>query len=367
MSRIKKLTLTGLRNLVDVAIDLSPRMNIFYGENGSGKTSLLEGIHLLSSGRSFRSVKLDPLITHGKDEAVIFSQLTDGLRIGLSKSRRRRHLLRLQDETQKNWESVARSLPLQIIDSTAFQLLEGGPKARRRFLDWGVFHVEHSFLTAWRDSRKCLVNRNALLKASRLDRPQLEAWNREFVAASIKVDAQRGAYLDRLLPVFKEVYAQLEGSYLDSMEIRYERGWAEGTNLDAELVRTEEADRRYGSTQLGPQRADLLLLINRAAAVEVLSRGQQKILVSALKIAQGRLLSESLGVECLYLIDDLPSELDPENRARVFSALLSLDAQLFVTCVELESLALASKGLLFTALHPSDIAQFHVEHGRITN
>ena len=183
MSRVEKLTVTGLRNLVDVAIDVSPRLNIFHGENGSGKTSLLEGIHLLSSGRSFRSAKLDPLITHGKDEAVIFSKLTDGLRIGLSKSRRRRHLLRLQDETQKNWESVARSLPLQIIDSTAFQLLEGGPKARRRFLDWGVFHVEHSFLTAWRDSRKCLANRNALLKAPRLDRPQLEAWGWEFVEA----------------------------------------------------------------------------------------------------------------------------------------------------------------------------------------
>lgn len=366
MSRVEKLTVTGLRNLVDIAIDVSPRLNIFHGENGSGKTSLLEGIHLLSSGRSFRSAKLDPLITHGKDEAVIFSQLTDGLRIGLSKSRRRRHLLRLQDETQKNWESVARSLPLQIIDSTAFQLLEGGPKARRRFLDWGVFHVEHSFLTAWRDSRKCLANRNALLKATRLDRPQLEAWDQEFVVASVKVDAQRGAYLDRFLPVFKEVYAQLEGSHVDSFEIRYDRGWAEGANLDAELVRTLEVDRRYGSTQLGPQRADILLLLDRTPAVEVLSRGQQKILVSALKIAQGRLLSESLGVECLYLIDDLPSELDPENRARVFSTLLSLDSQLFVTCVELESLALASEGSLFAALDLSEIAQFHVEHGRIT-
>ena len=226
--------------------------------------------------------------------------------------------------------------------------------------------MEHSFLTAWRDSRKCLANRNALLKAPRLDRPQLEAWDREFVAASVKVDAQRDAYLDRFLPVFKEVYAQLEGSHVASLEIRYERGWAEGANLDAELVRTLEVDRRYGSTQLGPQRADILLLLDRTPAVEVLSRGQQKILVSALKIAQGRLLSESLGVECLYLIDDLPSELDPENRARVFSTLLSLGSQLFVTCVELESLALASEGSLFAALDPSEIAQFHVEHGRIT-
>ena len=111
--------------------------------------------------------------------------------------------------------------------------------------------------------------------------------------------------------------------------LRYDRGWAEGSTLDAELQRMMDTDRRYGSTQLGPQRADLLLLLNRTPAADVLSRGQQKILVSALKIAQGRLLSENLGVDCLYLIDDLPSELDPENRARVFAALLSLNAQLF--------------------------------------
>jgi DNA replication and repair protein RecF len=366
MSRIEKLTVTGLRNLANVAIELSSRVNIFHGENGSGKTSLLEAIHLLSSGRSFRSAKLDPLITHGLEEAVVFTQLSDGLRIGLAKSRRRRHQLRLQEETQRNWESVARSLPLQIIDSTAFQLLEGGPKARRRFLDWGVFHVEHSFLSAWRDSKKSLANRNALLKAPRLDKPQLEAWDREFVAASVKVDAHRSAYLERFLPVFDEVYTQLEGSHLGTLEIRYDRGWAEGSALHDELRRTLDTDRRYGSTQLGPQRADLLLLLDRTPAADVLSRGQQKILVSALKIAQGRLLSESLGIDCLYLIDDLPSELDPENRARVFATLLSLNAQLFVTCVELESLLLAKEGELFSALAPSEIAQFHVEHGRIT-
>ena len=115
MSRVEKLTVTGLRNLVDVAIDVSPRLNIFHGENGSGKTSLLEGIHLLSSGRSFRSAKLDPLITHGTHEAVIFSPLTDCLRIGLSKALRTTHLPCTQDTPRINCERVARVLPLSRI------------------------------------------------------------------------------------------------------------------------------------------------------------------------------------------------------------------------------------------------------------
>jgi len=365
VSSLQSLSVDGLRNLQKVSIEPASRLNILFGENGSGKTSLLEAIHLLASGRSFRSSKIDPLINHESDEALVVANLHDGTRMGLSKGRRKRHQLRLQEETQRNWEAVARCLPLQLIDSSAFQLLEGGPKARRRFLDWGVFHVEHSFIAAWRDSRKALANRNALLKQPRLDSGQLEAWDSELVSAAGKVDKLRAETMERFLPLFSEVYAQLEGVYQDELKITYERGWADGVALADELRRLRDVDRRYGSTQAGPQRADISVRLNRGPAVDILSRGQQKILVSALKIAQGRLLSETLGSHCLYLIDDLPAELDPENRAKVFSALLSLDTQLFVSCVELESLYTASSQALFEALEDAEKAQFHVEHGRI--
>ncbi|MDF1765539.1 MAG: DNA replication/repair protein RecF [Gammaproteobacteria bacterium] len=366
MNRIQSLSVTGLRNLSEVVFSPASRLNILYGENGSGKTSLLEAIHLLATGRSFRSTKLDPLITENLDDSLVFAKLEDGLRIGLNKSRRRRHQLRLQEETQRNWESVARALPVQLIDSTAFQLLEGGPKARRKFLDWGVFHVEHSFVGAWRDASKCLANRNALLKQARFDSAQLEAWDRELVTAAEQVDRHRAEYMDRILPVFHEVYQQLDGAHREELCLTYDRGWAAGAGLAEELVRTRDADRRYGSTQTGPHRADIQVRLTRHPAVEILSRGQQKVLVCALKIAQGRLLSGAIGSNCLYLVDDLPSELDPENRARVFASLLSLDAQLFVTCVELESLGAASTEALFAPLSAHEMAQFHVEHGRIT-
>lgn len=365
MSGLEFLSVDGLRNLQNIRIEPASRLNILHGENGSGKTSLLEAIHLLASGRSFRSSKIDPLINHESDEALVVARLADGTRMGLSKGRRKRHQLRLQEETQRNWEAVARCLPLQLIDSSAFQLLEGGPKARRRFLDWGVFHVEQSFIAAWRHSSKALANRNALLKQPRLDSVQLEAWDSELVAAAGKVDKLRQETMERFLPLFFEVYAQLEGVYQDELKITYERGWASGVELSDELLRLREVDRRYGSTQVGPQRADISVRLNRGPAVEILSRGQQKILVSALKIAQGRLLSETLGSHCLYLIDDLPAELDPENRAKVFAALLSLNTQLFVSCVELDSLYSRASQALFEALGATEKAQFHVEHGRI--
>ena len=365
LSSLEALSVNGLRNLQEIAIEPASRLNILYGENGSGKTSLLEAIHLLASGRSFRSSKLDPLINHVSDEALVVAKLADGTRMGLSKGRRKRHQLRLQDETQRNWEAVARCLPLQLIDSSAFQLLEGGPKARRRFLDWGVFHVEHSFVAAWRDSRKALANRNALLKQPRLDIAQLEAWDSELITAAAKVDKLRAETMERFMPLFLEVYAQLDGVYQDELTITYERGWANDEELADELIRLREVDRRYGSTQAGPQRADISVRLSRGPAVDILSRGQQKILVSALKIAQGRLLSETFGSHCLYLIDDLPAELDPENRAKVFGALLSLNTQLFVSCVELEGLFTPASKPLFAGLSDAEKAQFHVEHGRI--
>lgn len=366
MNPIATLSVSGLRNLTESTLSPAKRVNLFHGENGSGKTSLLEAIHLLATGRSFRSSKLDPLINYGLDKTIVFAQLSDGTKLGLSKGRRQRHQLRLQEETQRNWEAAARCLPLQVIDATAFQLLEGGPRARRRFLDWGVFHVEHGFVSAWRDSRKCLANRNALLKQQRLDTGQLDAWDRELVEAATTVDRLRGATMSRFLPLFKEVYTQLDGSHADELRVSYERGWSAEADFAEELIRSRDADRRYGSTQLGPQRADISVKLDHAPAVEVLSRGQQKILVSALKIAQGRLLSEALGAKCIYLVDDLPSELDPENRARVFASLLSLDSQLFVTCVELTGLSVDSQGGVFAGLGVGEMAQFHVEHGRIT-
>ena len=126
MSIIEKLSVTAVRNVRDLHIEPIPTVNIIHGENGSGKTSILESIHLLASGRSFRTTKLEPLINSDRDEAVVFARLSDGKEIGLSKSRRQKHQLKFRSEKQANWENVARELPCQILDSNSFLLLEGG-------------------------------------------------------------------------------------------------------------------------------------------------------------------------------------------------------------------------------------------------
>jgi len=165
VSALSLFRIVSVRNILVAELELHPKLNLIHGENGSGKTTILEAAHLLSSGRSFRTSKTATLINHNAAELSIYAEDSAARRIGLAKPRRQSPQLKLDMESQQNWDAVARLLPVQVLDASSFLLLEGGPKSRRRFLDWGVFHVEHSFLNHWRVTRKCIANRNQLLKS----------------------------------------------------------------------------------------------------------------------------------------------------------------------------------------------------------
>lgn len=359
MSIIEKLSVTAVRNIEGLNFEPISTVNILHGENGSGKTSILESIHLLASGRSFRTSKLEPLINSDRDEAIVFARLSDGKEVGLSKTRRQKHLLKFRSEKQANWENVARELPCQILDSNSFLLLEGGPRSRRQFLDWGVFHVEHGFVENWRRTKKSIANRNLLLKQRSPDRSQIAAWDSELCLAAKEVHRGRNEYFQRFLPLFMKLYRDMNGAEADTLKIWYDRGWEVDRELEDVLSENRDIDIRYGATQSGPHRADLMFKIGRSKAVDILSRGQQKILVSTMKIAQGVLLSQALDRKCIFLVDDLPSELDHDNRAAILSQLLSMGGQIFITCVEIA-------GILDSLPGQPKLATFHVERGTIT-
>lgn len=356
MATIRRLDILRVRNLSEVQIRPANNVNIISGNNGSGKTSLLEAIYMLGLGRSFRSQKLEPVIESDSEDCVIFSELQEGVTIGLNKSRKKGHVLKLLGERQRSWVETARQLPMQIINSDSFLLLEGSPKIRRRFLDWGVFHVEHEFALAWRKASKCLTQRNLLLKQRSLDRAQLKAWDEEFATQGELIDEYRRRYVERFLPIMEAALPRLID--LPDLSIQYERGWDNDESLRAALTKSLDRDIKYGATQVGPHRADLSIKIGRHGASEVLSRGQQKLLVSAMKIAQSQLLFSLTQEKGLYLIDDLPSELDAENRVLICRLLEELDCQIFITCVD-------SKELENCWSADVSSGKFHVEHGKI--
>lgn len=357
MAIIRRLDILRVRNLSEVHIRPVSNVNIISGKNGSGKTSLLEAIYMLGLGRSFRSQKLEPVISTEADDCVIFAELLDGVSIGLNKSKKTGHVLKLLGERQKSWVETARLLPMQVINSDSFLLLEGSPKIRRRFLDWGVFHVEHEFALAWRKATKCLSQRNLLLKQRKTDFSQLAAWDVEFAVQGEIIDALRRRYIERLLPILEDTLPRLIS--LPTLRVQYERGWSEDLPLKEALEASLERDTKYGATQVGPHRADLSIKIGRHGAHEVLSRGQQKLLVSAMKIAQSQLLYSLTDDKGLYLIDDLPSELDADNRVLICQLLEELNCQIFITCVDAAELEKCwSSGV--------SSGKFHVEHGKIT-
>lgn len=358
MAVISRLDVLRLRNLSEVRITPAENINIVSGDNGSGKTSLLEAIYLLGLGRSFRSQKLEPLIQDGQEECVVFGELQGGVSIGLSKSRKQgAHVLKLMGERQRSWVEAARHLPVQVLNSESFSLLEGSPKVRRRFLDWGVFHVEQEFVTNWRGAAKCIAHRNLLLKERNLDRQQLQAWDNELSQLAGRLDEARRSYFSTFLPLFEETLCKL--IEIPTLTVSYSRGWEEGRNLSDVLNENLTRDMKYGATQNGPHRADLIVRVGKLSAEEVLSRGQQKLLVSAMKVAQGHLLSRVNGVRGVYLVDDLPSELDQTNRRRVCGLLAELDCQVFLTCVDQAEL----ENCWPMTLLPR---KFHVEHGKIS-
>ena len=357
MPIIDQLQITSFRNLAEISITPSRAVNLIHGSNGSGKTSVLEAIYVLSSGKSFRSALVDPLIKDGDAVATIYASTVQRRKFGLSKSRNKKAQLRLNGENQRNWDQVARALPALVIDSGAFELLEGGPKVRRRFLDWGVFHVEPTFLDNWRRAAKCIANRNRLLKRGASMSDELRAWDFELSMVAHEIDKARSEYFDKLLPQFDKIYYELAGANSD-LKLEYRRGWPKEQKLEELLLNNRELDIRYGATQAGPHRSDIEIKVGSRKAIEGLSRGQEKLLVCALKIAQGELLSGSINRRCLYLVDDLPAELDGQNRQKVMKHLLTLGSQLFVTSVEPEAINPSAFG-------GTEVARFHVERGTI--
>ena len=358
---VNRLVIHNLRNLREVDLQPSPQVNLLYGENGSGKTSLLEAIHILSLGRSFRSHKVKSLVNESEPELTVFARVDyqgGEVPIGVVRQRSGSAQLKVAGKTLSSAAELVTYLPLQIIDSDTFSLLEGAPKVRRQNLDWLVFHVEQGFYAAWRSAQRCLKHRNTLLRRGRIDGLELAPWNLELVQASNLIDEQR----QRCFEAFRAAFDQLVNDFvaLEDLELKLYRGWDRTQDYDQVLENSFERDLQSGYTHAGTHRADIRIRIKGVNAAEVLSRGQQKLLVCALKIAQGVVFKSLTGRDCLYLVDDLPAELDTRHRALLVSWLSRLDTQVFITGVEKEALIEP-----WRSQSGKELKLFHVEQGQI--
>ena len=352
---LTQLDVHQVRNLKQIRLVPSPRCNIIYGANASGKTSLLEAIYLLSVARSFRTPHIKNVIAHEAPYlqvvAKIHSAQGQNHSIGLQRSANKTRI-RIDGEDINQVAALSSLLPVQVINPDVHKILEQGPKYRRQFIDWGVFHVEHQFLNAWKTYYRILKQRNAALR-QKAGLEAIKLWDGQLIQEAKQITLLRETYLQQLLPIFQQYVQKL--LQLD-VEISYQRGWNHDFSLTETLGGNLEKDRLRGFTSAGPHRAELEIFYLGKPVQTVFSRGQQKLLVCAMRLAQITHLKQQNQQQSLLLVDDLAAELDIQHRRNLVDLLIDTHAQLFITATEAEALEL-----------PSEIEQkmFHVEHGEV--
>jgi len=335
--KVTTLDIAGFRNLRCLSLSCSPGLNLILGPNASGKTSVLEALYVLGRGRSFRTRQPRELIQTGAAAFRIVAMMSDadGRRIPVGMEREGGELTaRIGGLPTRSLAELARQTPVLLLNPDSHRLLEDGPQLRRRFMDWGLFHAEPGFLDAWRRYATALRHRNAALRAGAANRV-VDAWDGELATAAAMLDQLRETFCKALEGVLQPLSMATLGK--GRVQVDYRRGWPlEPLERGfAEWLRYgRDQDRRQGHTRTGPHRADFTLRIAERPLAEALSRGQQKLLVIALVLAQAELYRRHAGDPCILLVDDLPAELDAGNRERVMRALAGLDSQMFVTALE---------------------------------
>lgn len=355
---IHLLRVEAFRRFESAEIGLRPGFNLLIGDNGSGKTSVLEALHLLAHGRSFRGRVRDGLIRQGQPALRAYVEWQAA---GLMRRAGLRHAggnweARLDGEDVRQLGQLCEALAVITFEPGSHALVDGASEMRRRYLDWGLFHVEHGFMPQWRRYTRALKQRNALLRQTGPS-GQLDAWEQELAQSGEALTQLREAYVAGLQPCLAELLPALLPA-AGGVELALHPGWKrQELSLADALLLSRERDLALGYTSLGPHRADLKVSLRELPGREGLSRGQTKQLALALLLAQAEHLAAFMGAWPVLQLDDLGSELDRQHQRRVLEVLSNSGAQVLMTGTEAPT-GLAAIGV--------DVAVFHVEHGRIS-
>lgn len=316
----------ALRNILSVNLTLNSKFNFITGPNGSGKTSLLEALYLLSCGHSFRSREISPIISHGQTQLTVYAKSDREDSISIQKSHSDPTQIKLNNQFCSTTSQLAYALPCQIFYSDIFQIIDAGPSVRRSVLDWGLFHVKHNYLSLWKEYKRVLKQRNFLLK-KHYSYDHFIPWDIQLSTLSDQMDALRIDYFKQWSSIFNRVLLNLTDVHC---ELHYYKGWDRkntGRSLQEILVDSFDSDTQKLYTQYGAHQADILIETDKSKAKQYLSRGQQKIILIALKLAQGEMLEQ----DCLYLFDDLTAEIDDFHLNKLLEYLACQKGQFVIT------------------------------------
>lgn len=356
---VNSIAIKNFRNLPEANLSFNSQFNIIYGENGAGKTSILEAIYYLLMGRSFRTALTNRVIQNGKTAFTVFLEFEDSfgnkIPIGTERAIDGTKTLRMAGDKVHSIAAIAKCVPLLFMSTKSYLYFSNGPKLRRQYLDWGAFHANASYNSTWLSYHNAVKQRNAALK-KRSSNAEIQAWDHMIVTHGNLIDLTRNHYQEQVTAVFSKLIQTLLPES-PNIAFQYSRGWAQDFDLRDALQKNLQKDLACGYTSAGPHRADFQLFIDKTPVDDVLSQGQQKLAAYALYLSQGILMHQTEGKGPAYLIDDLPSELDSEKRQLITNILKEIKAQVFVTGITLEDLS--------PLLDTKTSSTFYVKHGQV--
>lgn len=389
---IERLQATDLRNLSKVRLQAAA-CNVIIGQNGSGKTSLLEAIFLLSRGKSFRHSQPKRYIQHHQPSTTVHALLSDGRTLAIQKQIDATTILRLNQTTVYNQSILTEQLPTLLIDPSSMDMLEQGSASRRQLLDWLVFHMKPGFHPQWVAYQRLLKQRNALLKQTNnltsVQLAELKSWDQGIANNAALIHHYREQVFLAWQPYFEQSMTQLLPAYAEQISLSYNAGYDTTIPLDKQLQERLSQDLQLGYTRIGSHRADIHVhwrseshnddIANKRAslkeqAANVLSRGEKKLLITALRLSQLPLLLNSKSTESLseqstiaesnitpvVLLDDITAELDDRAIKILLATLAQLPCQVFMTSLTADVLPIVQK-------YWSNYNTFHMKQGEITN
>ena len=350
---LQSLLVQNLRIIEQLDVSFAADANLFIGENGAGKTSILEAIDILSRGRSFRERRTTPLLRKDTEELIVSGKVNSTeqtTQLGVQKSSRQT-TLHCNQEKVASISMHASYLPVLSMHPDTHQLIQGSGLQRRNYLDWSAFHVKPLFLQNWREYSKCLRQRNVALR-NNASEGELLIWTKQLSTMGEKVNIARSEIFQEISPIFSEFVSIL----LPECEIslNYHRGWPEELSLEAALLEVYNQELLNKTTRCGPHRADLKIFLNQQEAAAAASRGQQKLIAASLLLAQIDHIQCYSEQKCVVLLDDIRAELDQQHANALISALQTLGCQVFITAIELDQINLNGW---------EDTKVFHVKQG----
>ena len=356
---LSSITLSNFRCFNTLKVDLSSGANFFFGRNGSGKTSILEAVYLVCSGRSFKSSNIESAVMLDKNSFTLKAYDNDsGFIIEAFKERNKSIQLKLNNK-KITISEAAKTFPATIIDNKTFSFTEAAPAFRRKILDRAVFLSDESYSANWFAYFRSLKQRNKLLKDRQLS--SLEPWSEKLAGLGEDLTKKRKIFFNQTKEEFKNIIDKLnlksKKVFINNLSVHYDQGWDDTANLLTTLNLERDTDIRRKVTTKGPHKADIKIFIKDVDAKEILSRGEQKLLAIIWLCSQHEVLRSIYSIKPTLLIDDVKSELDIDTFNIYISLLKLIQNQVIFSNIEDQINSKIEAELI-------NIKKFHVEQLR---